>query len=261
MSGNERANVILQDRDVQLFRALASMRVIDREQAMLTAGFGSVTRANARLIALVRAGLLRRFFIGAAAGNRKSLYSLSTKSAALIEAPIRGPRRPSDSVLVADFFVQHQLVINEIHCAMEYGTLPVGVSFERWQDFYAPLTPNLRLIPDGYAELHTPDGIVASFLEVDLGSETMTIWKEKVQNYLRLAVSGECDRLTRQNRFRVLVVASTERRSQSIRKVVSLSTEKIFWFATLDTIRTKGLFGPVWLRPKGDEPQPLVRCL
>ena len=35
---------------------LAVMRVIDREQAKVVAGFGSTTRANARLLKLTRAG-------------------------------------------------------------------------------------------------------------------------------------------------------------------------------------------------------------
>jgi len=48
MAGNDRKLVILQDRDMHLMRELAVMRVIDREQAKVVAGFGSTTRANAR---------------------------------------------------------------------------------------------------------------------------------------------------------------------------------------------------------------------
>lgn len=261
MSGNKHIRLILQERDYRLFRAIATMRVIDREQGMMTVGFGSVTRANVRLLALTRAGLLRRFFIGTATGSKKSLYSLTAKSAALISVQNRGPRRAKDEVVIADFFVQHQLVINEIHCTLEHQTLSEGITFGCWRDFYSSITPELRLIPDGYAELQTPSGIIASFLEVDLGNETMTVWKEKVANYLRLAVSGDCERLFHQNRFRVLVVVNTERRLQSIRKVIATSTEKIFWLAPLGAIRTQGMFGPVWFRPAGGEQQPLVKSL
>ncbi len=258
MNGNDRTNVILQERDLRLFRALATMRVADRSQAVLAAGFHSTTRANARLLALTRAGLLRRFMLGTTSGGKKSLYSLSAKSAALIGVQNRGPRRAQDETLVADFFVQHQLTINEVRCSMEYQTLLEGIVFERWQDFYEPLTPNLRLIPDGYVELATLSGDLTCFLEVDLGNEAMTVWKDKVANYLRFATSGDYQRMFHQNRFRVLVIANTERRLQSIRKVVAASTEKIFWFATLASVRVKSLLAPVWLRPKGSEPQPLV---
>jgi hypothetical protein len=51
----------------------------------LVAGFGSVTRANTRLLALARAGLLRRYFIGTLNGGKKSLYELSKKGAAIAE--------------------------------------------------------------------------------------------------------------------------------------------------------------------------------
>ena len=115
MTGNNGRGIVLQARDRQLLQELAVMRVVDREQAKIVAGFGSTTRANVRLLALTRAGLLRRFFLGAGAG-RKALYAMSAKGAQLVGVPMRGPRRQSDEVLVADFFVQHQLTVNEIYC-------------------------------------------------------------------------------------------------------------------------------------------------
>ncbi len=60
MVGNERSlkeqlSMVIQERDRHLLREAAVMRVIDREQAKIVAGFGSTTRANARLLAsLVR---------------------------------------------------------------------------------------------------------------------------------------------------------------------------------------------------------------
>ena len=79
MAGNDRKLVILQDRDMHLMRELAVMRVIDREQAKVVAGFGSTTRANARLLGLSQAGFLRRFFWGTVGGARKALYALSPR--------------------------------------------------------------------------------------------------------------------------------------------------------------------------------------
>ena len=90
--------LVVQPRDMKLLGELAIMRVVDREQAKIVAGFGSTTRANARLLALTRAGLLRRFFLG----SRKSLYALSEKGAQLAEVPLRGPRRKANEMLVAD---------------------------------------------------------------------------------------------------------------------------------------------------------------
>jgi hypothetical protein len=255
MSGNN--NLILQARDRHLLEELAVMRVLDREQAKVVAGFGSTTRANTRLLALVRAGLLRRFFIGSG-GGRRALYALSLKGAQVVEVPVRGPRRPQDALLVADYFVGHQLAVNGIYCALKYGTIPVPhVTFHRWLSFFEPVVPGISLIPDGYVEFMTPAGIIACFLEVDLGHESQTIWKGKAQHYLQLAVSGKYREQFGHERFRVLVVANSERRLHSIRKTVAEITQKIFWFATLASVGN-GCFAPVWYRPKEYQPTSLI---
>jgi len=245
---------IVQPRDLAFLRELSVMRVVDREQAKIVVRFGSTTRVNTRLLALTRAGLLRRFFLGWG-GGRKALYALSIKGAQLAGVPCRGPRRRNDELLVADHFVQHQLAINEVYCALKFKAMPVTrAEFHRWLYFHEPLVAGLSLIPDGYLEFSTPEGIVGSFLEVDLGQEPLSIWKEKARNYLQLALSGDYERQFGQPRFRVLVLANSARRLHSIRKAVAGVTEKIFWFATLDSVEQ--FFGPVWLRPVGENHQP-----
>lgn len=260
MTGNEGRGMVVQERDRHLLQELAVMRVIDREQAKTVAGFGSTTRANVRLLRLTRAGLLRRFFLGTTGGGRKALYGLGAKGAQLVGVPQRGPRRRNDETLATDFFVQHQLTVNQIYCALKYGVIPTsGVSFSRWLAFHQPVAPGLRLIPDGYLELETPSGILAAFLEVDLGHESLTVWKEKVRKYLQFALSGEYERRFHESHFRVLVLANSERRLVSIRTAVAAATEKIFWFASLESIQRHGFFGPVWLRPRGEARHPLIQ--
>jgi hypothetical protein len=252
--------MVIQERDRHLLRELAVMRVIDREQAKVVAAFGSTTRTNARLLALTHAGLLRRFFLGTIAGGAKALYTLSEKGAGLVGVPDSGPRRRQDEAVVADFFVQHQLGMNEVYCALKYGNrTPAGIAFNRWMGFPKRPVPGLRVIPDGYVELETPIGIVAAFLEVDLGHERLQVWQDKVKNYLDLAVTGNFERQFKQRRFRVLVVAHSERRLDAIRRVVLSATDKIFWFATFESIRRHGVFAPIWQRPKGEGPQLLIR--
>ena len=258
MTGNnKKRGLVVQSRDRRLFEELAVMRVVDREQAKIVAGFGSTTRANARLLALVRAGLLRRFFLG----SRKALYSLSEKGARLVGVPVRGPRRRQDEVLVANFFIEHQLAINDIYCALKYGAMPAAVSFRRWRSFKKPISGDHHLIPDGYVELTTPAGIVAAFLEVDLGNERGPEWGKKAKEYLQFALSGEFERQFGVNRFRVLVLANSERRVQSLRKTIAAVTPKLFWFAPLGAATSQGLFAPVWYRPTGETATPLIEQL
>jgi hypothetical protein len=134
---------------------------------------------NTRLLALTRAGLLRRFFLGAVDGNRKAVYALSRKGATLVGAAPRGPRRPKGESLVADFFVIHQLAVNNFYCALKRPAAPLSLA--RWLFFHEPLSQNLRLIPDGYCELATPTGTIAAFVEVDLG--TLSVKPDTSEQY------------------------------------------------------------------------------
>jgi len=258
MSGNDggKRGMMLQPRDLHLLRELSVMCVVDREQVKIVAGFGSTTRANARLLALTRTGLLKRFFLGSG-GGRKALYTLSPKGALAADVPCRGPRRPQDALLVADYFVGHQLAVNGIYCALKYGTIPIPqVSFINWLTFHEPVAPGISLIPDGYVEFATPIGIAACFLEVDLGHESLAVWKRKIQHYVQLALSGKYRTQFKHERFRVLIVANSERRLHSIRKAVSEITQKIFWFATFESAHNR-FFAPVWFRPADNKPTTL----
>ena len=259
MAGNE-GGIVIQDRDRHLLEELATMRVVDREQAKIVGPFGSTTRVNARLLALTQAGLLRRFFLGTTGAGTKALYALSPKAAKFLDVPLRGPRRRKDETLAADFFIQHQLTINEVYCALKYGALPQGVAFRRFEVF-GPIIPGTQLIPDGYVEFETPAGTLAAFLEIDLGHEHRSIWKEKAERYLELKDTDapEAERFERP--FRVLVILPSERRLRSIRRAVTEVTKKIFWFASLESIRRDGLFAPVWLRPTGEDHLPLIKEL
>ena len=152
-------------------------------------------------------------------------------------------------MLVADYFTEHQLTINELYCTLKFRPIPVpGIAFHRWQSFHEPVIPGTHLIPDGYVEFTTPAGIVACFLEVDLGHESRTVWKEKTRRYVQLALSEEIQKRFGHKRFRVLVVTHTERKLHSIRKAVAEITQKIFWFAPLSAVKD-GFFAPIWLRP------------
>lgn len=259
MSGNNRRGLVIQERDRRLLSELAIMRVIDREQVKCVAGFGSTTQVNARLLNLTRAGLLRRFFLGTKGGGQKALYTLSASGAKLVDVPFRGIRRRSDEVLVADFFVAHQLAINEIYCRLKFRPIPVPEArFEKWMSFYEPLETATRLIPDGYIEVRAPQKTLAAFLEMDMGNEGLSVWKKKVEMYLQYAVSGSFEKRFGQPRFGALVIANTERRMRSLQAATLALTDKIFWFSTFDSIARTGCWSPIWLRARPGERQSLL---
>ena len=96
------------------------------------------------------------------------------------------------------------------------------------------------------------------FLEVDRGTEAQAVWRQKVAYYVQLAASDEFVKRFRQPQFRVLVVASSERRRANIRATVAKTTDKVFWFTTLEIIHRDGFWSPVWLRPTGDQRHSLL---
>src|ERR1017187_3421250 len=56
----------------------------------------------------------------------------------------------SASFRSADFFVNHQLAINEFYCGLKYGRPPLdGVALGKWRMFHKPIVPGKRLLPIG----------------------------------------------------------------------------------------------------------------
>lgn len=256
MRGNSRKIVILQDRDVRLIREIAVMRVIDREQAKIVAGFGSTTRANARLLGLTEAGYLRRFFWGSVGGARKAIYALAPRGAEIAGAPERGPRRKRDQILAADFFSMHQLSVNGVYCTLKFMGLPDGVTFVRWISFGEPIE-GTHLTPDGFAVVEFFGKSSALFIEVDLGTENRKAWQTKVGAYLAYATSGNFARNFGAGQFRTLVIVPSESRITSLRSATAELTDKIFRFTTFARIGSDGFWAAIWQKPTGGERHPL----
>lgn len=249
MAGNNKSSLVIQERDLRLFEALETMRVMDREQAKIAGGFHSTTRANARLLALTNAGFLKRAFLG----SRRAVYWLASNSQQRSTQKELTPREP------AALFLRHRLEINRFYLLLKHTAIPVPRWwFVRWQGFQKNLAPAVPLIPDGYFELRSSAGVRACFVEVDLGTEALPVIQRKVQLYLHLATSGEFQTLFQQGQFRVLVIANSERRLQNLRAAIAKLTDKIFWLTTLDSINRERFWSSVWLRPTGDQTQSLL---
>jgi hypothetical protein len=253
MIGTNKTRVIVSPRDIDFLEQLAETKILDREQFQVVAGISRINRANHRLLQLHSAHLIRRHFVGTVAGGRKAIYSLSTRGAHLIgRNKFWRLYRAEDELLIGDSFTAHQTAVNWVWISAKYRC-PAGVEFLRWLNFREPLTASLGIIPDGYFEFRASGEDRAQFIEADLGTEGLKAWEQKTREYLKLATSGEFNRLFHQNRFRVLVTAPDERRLNSIRGIVRKHTNKLFFFIEQKTIHRDGLFTSSWLRPEGGE--------
>jgi hypothetical protein len=249
MAGNKRTTIVLQERDLRLLEALESMRVINREQAKVVAGFGSTRRANDRLLMLTRGGFLKRAFVG----SREAVYWLPSKP--LQE---RG-RKSTEAAEPAALFLKHRLEINRVHLLVQYSSIPVrGWWFGGWRSFQSPLSATVPLIPDGYFEIGSAQGFRSVFVEVDLGTEAVPVLAKKASLYLQLAASGEFSQVFGRSQFRVLLITTSERRLQNIRTAIAKLTDKIFWLGTLDSVTVEKFWAAGWHRPTGDQLQSIL---
>jgi hypothetical protein len=78
-----------------------------------------------------------------------------------------------------------------------------------------------------------------------------------VDAYLKFAVSGDFLRRFHHPQFRVLVIANTYRRLDSLIHTVQQRTSKIFWFTTIDDINRAGIWSAIWQRPNDASPRAL----
>lgn len=232
----------LQPRDITLLRFLSLLRILDRRQIERIAGFTSISRVNVRLGKLRKAGLIVRYFTGSISGSRRSLYALTKSGSVAVETPFVPLKWKPDSVLLGNAFVAHQLALNDIYIE---GALGRGIA---WKIFTQPLSASIPLIPDAFIETEAR----ALFVELDLGTEQLTVWTRKTSLYLRLATSGAFKEFTSHSQFAVLVITSNESRMQTLRRHISKQTQKLFWFASLDIIMRQGFWSSVWLRPHGE---------
>lgn len=258
MTTVKNVGTIVTPRDRELLRTLVMTRVLDGDQIKTICGFTSVRRTNRRLLKLVQAGLLKRWFVGTASGGQKAFYGLSPQGAHLIgEAVQRLIPWKRDLVVTSSHFLDHQMAINSVFILARYCLLPVGVRCEKWLRLGEPISASVQLVPDGYLELLQGNAAYSFFLEADLGTESSSVWKKKVEGYLRFGKGPEFERLFGRDLFRVLVVFRSERRLQEVRRRIAARTDRLFLFTTLEQISKQGLCGPVWLRAKAAEGVPL----
>src|SRR5262249_13009282 len=212
----------------------------------VVAGFNSTTRANTRLLQLTQAGYLVHTFIGSISGGRKAVYRLSNTTRSTIANQVARAAKSARSEL----FVEPQLAVNSIYAVVKHKPIPIiGCQFHQWISFNQPLSKTCPLIPDGYFELQQQSAIKSFFIEVDLGSEALRIWQKKIEGYLKLASSAEFSRIFAQNRFKVCVIAHSERRAENIRRLIAKFTDKIFRFTSFEFINRQGVWSAIWRKP------------
>lgn len=167
-------------------------------------------------------------------------------------------------------FVRHCLLTNEILASMSIACRDARYSCHFLTESEARAATqrvhagNAELLPDAVIALSNAAGKSALFfLEVDRGTESLTVLRRKVELYSTWHVGNTFFRptfATATRGFRVLFVLPNATRLEQLLQLTAAEPEpRIFWCTTLDQARAAAVLGPVWRVSGCEDRCPLVR--
>jgi hypothetical protein len=245
------ALTILTHRDVRVLQAVFRFRLLSRDQIRRLGPFGSITRVNTRLAALVNQRLLarKRVPIIPGHGDAQTLYFLLAGAAQVLAMDSTTVMRLSrtiarwDSRQVAHVLAANQVLVDlveALRAARETTLLDFRTEPELRTQFL-----DRQLVPDGWVAWIQDGRRYNGFLEIDLHHEGLGQWRKKVLDYLAYAEAGHHTELFRFKAFRVFVVAKSRTRLDHLRKVAQ-PAGRLFLFATFDELRPDTILQGVW---------------
>lgn len=263
----------LTERDLEILKAAAEYRVL-RQDHIQKLFFGSKSTAQYRLSHLYQHGFLNRHFLPVYAGWSPTLYTLDRRGVATLKNECG-----IDHVLTWDSqngheFLAHTLAINDFRVAVTLASREAGYHVKQWltethlKAHYDRVSvtdhkgrkQSVSLIPDSYFTLETPKGKASFFLEMDMGTMTISRFQTKIAAYLAYVQTGLYQERYGTKSLRVLTVTTSGVRAENLlRAAHSLQSQRLFWFAVKEVLSPNTvLHSPIWIYPGGQESSALV---
>ena len=250
------------DRDRELFYSLFHYRFLPTS-LLVGRHFGSYTRARNRLKLLFHHSYLDRTYLpttGPATGE--AIYSLGPASVAELATfygldPAAIKRR---RMRVEPLFLAHELLVARFRMRLAQAGAPHGVGIHDWRDG-AAATVSVegrdrqgelraeRITPDGMAWLKSRRARFAFCLEADRGTMTVGRVRSKFIRYGIAQESGAMQRAFGAERFRVLVVAPSEKRLASLLQAAGGGAGPNVWLTTEADLEGDLVAERLWRRP------------
>jgi hypothetical protein len=253
--GSSKERIAFTARDRRILEYIYRFRLLSRDQVMALAPFQSLTRANTRLSALTREGILRRKMLPVfpGHGSAQSLYFLGKASRPFLRIDRLSITQVIRQVSRWDLRqVEHVRTANHALLSLLVGLRAVNASAISFRT-----EPELRkrlhdrtLVPDGWVEWTFAAKRFNCFLEVDLHHEGLQVWREKVLAYVAYAESGLHQEYFGYHSFRVLVLAGPGRRLGNLRQVAS-AAGSVFLLAEISQVTAESALGPIWQAAAG----------
>ena len=259
-------------RDVEILEAVEDYRFLSSEQVRALF-FSSISQARRRLAKLWHAKLLERTFrpVIPTEGSSPALVALS-KQGAMLLAQRTGRDLSEFKHLSArerrsTFFLDHTLCRNDFRIAITLACAQTkGLKLLGWlqkpEDIADSIRVRLRpgaeperipLVADGFFVIQAGDKQYAFLVEIDRGTTTSRRIERKLIGYYHWWKQGGPKTCFGVDNIRVLIVTTSERRLENLRKLALKVREdgkgtRLFWFATQDTTRI-------------EKPSEIVRCV
>ncbi len=249
--------VALTERDQRLVALLYRFRLLSRDQIMALSGFGSLTRVNTRLAALVLARVLSRKMLPVypGKGSAQALYFLGSASRSFLDADAAVVGCQIRQISRWDLRqVEHVVAANQVLVGAISGlgqTPEARLLAFRTEPELRQVFLDRNLVPDGWIAFEYTGKRFNCFLEIDLHHEGLSEWRRKVLHYVEYAESGLHEERFGFRSFRVLVVAKSTPRLMHLRHI-SEPAGRMFLFSEISAVNARTMFDVMWLPASGD---------
>ncbi len=261
----------LQPRDITLLRDVGEFRFLNTPQ-ILALHQGGERNLLRRLSSLFQHGYLDRPLkqTSAKLSSSHMVYALGRKGAELLSKDAKereGMYRRVKEVERTLPLMAHALMISQFRVCLTLAAKQLGVKITRFTQGY-DLKDMLRdvhgenpsLVPDAFFTLEEKGDVINIFLEADRGTMKTERVVDKLKTYWSWRDDERLKKKLRLTRFRVLTIAPSERRSDSLRNAGKGGDPRgdgslMFLFAAetqYSLSDPKKLLEPIWKSPKDD---------
>jgi hypothetical protein len=209
--------VELTTRDCRLIEDIALHHLMTREQIVTLGYFTSISRANRRLLTLVKSGYLERIRVNSAAEPRKALYRASQTASAAIDPRVTALL---SSRRVSAMQLDHSLAVVDARIKLKTLGMDRWLAEPQCRHQYT-VSQGLRRVsedvrPDGVARF----GDRLLFVEVDRGNVSLSRIKAKLQAYATYQRSGMLNETYGPIDPAILIITTATLRKRNIAGVI-----------------------------------------
>lgn len=267
----------LQPRDITLLRDVGEFRFLNTSQ-ILALHQGGERNLLRRLSSLFQHGYLDRpeKQTSAKLSSSHMVYALGRKGAELLSKDAKereGIYRRVKEVERTLPLMAHALMISQFRVCLTLAAKQHGAKITRFTQGY-DLKDMLRdvhgenpsLVPDAFFTLEEKGDVINFFLEADRGTMKTERFVDKLKTYWSWRDDERLKKKLRLSRFRILTIAPSERRSDSLRNAGKGGDPRgdgsLMFLFTAETQYSlsdpKKLLEPIWKSPKDETPHTIL---